>query len=354
MTEFNIKKFILTLCIGMAGGIVFQAIGLPIPWMLGPLAITLIINTWRPNLLFWPKSLKSIGMLLIGYTIGQSLTTEAVKDIGSQLPYMLLMSVLLISLSAIIAYFISKIAKINYQTALLSCIPGGMTQMIIMAEETKGVNLTIVTITQTIRMLFIVIGMPVLIFSFFTNQKTTTESVLSEQLSIHMNYTTAFLLILCFVGALVGKKIKFPTAFLLVPTLITASLQAFDVKGLPISAPLMDVALLFIGINIALLMKPRELENKKQILSLAFFSGAFLFVVAIGLGVIFAKVKDIDIPTALLSLAPGGMDQMGVVAHEVDANLSLVAGFQIFRTFFILFLIQPALAYILKHYQKIR
>ncbi|GEK34941.1 AbrB family transcriptional regulator [Kurthia sibirica] len=351
MTKLQLKKFLLTLMIGSIGGLLFTVLHIPIPWLLGPLACALTINTWRPDFLYWPKSMKSIGMLFIGYTIGQALTSEAVKEISAQLPYMFLMTILLIALSAVMALVISKVAKINYQTALLSSIPGGMTQMIVMAEETKDVNLTIVTITQTIRLLLIVIGMPILVFSFFTDVRTADTSSISAQWSIHMNSMTALILILCLVAALLGKKIKFPTAFLLVPTIVTALLQSIGMTGLELSPPFIDLALLFIGLNIALMMKPRDLDNKKQILSLAFFSGALLFVVAIVLGLFFAYMKEIDIPTALLSLAPGGMDQMGVVAHEVDASLPLVAGFQIFRTFFILFVIQPLLVLFLKYTQ---
>ena len=46
-------------------------------------------------------------------------------------------TVLLITLSLLIAYF-SKIARVNTETAILSVIPGALSQMLIMAEEDKS------------------------------------------------------------------------------------------------------------------------------------------------------------------------------------------------------------------------
>jgi len=60
-------------------------------------------------------------------------------------------------------------------------------------------------------------------------------------------------------------------------------------------------------------------------------------------------LQPVTAPTALLSLAPGGMDQMGVIAHSIGADLSIVSGYQLFRTFFIFFAI-PSLLRLLFNY----
>ena len=45
-------------------------------------------------------------------------------------------TLLLLVLSLLIAFF-SKIARVNTETAILSVIPGALSQMLIMAEENK-------------------------------------------------------------------------------------------------------------------------------------------------------------------------------------------------------------------------
>lgn len=342
----TILKMSFTLVVALFGGYLFSIIGIPVPWLLGPLIFLLIGNLLRPALFYWPRSLKAVGMILIGYTIGLSLTSEAIQEIGRQLPYMFGMTTLLILLSAVIAYFIAKLSKINYRTALLGSIPGGMTQIIVMADELKSVNLTIVTVTQTIRLLLIVIGMPLLLSVI--GQREKMELAVSPAVSETLNWQTISLLILCVAMSYLGKMVKFPTAFLLVPVLVTTIVQAMGFQTVELPNSFLQFAQLLIGIYIGLSMKPRELEHKMKTISLAVVSGMLIFIVAMLLGVVFAQVNSLDLPTALLSLAPGGMDQMGVIAHEIDAELSMVAGYQIFRAFYILFLVQPLLAYFLR------
>ena len=338
------QRILLTAIVGICGGLLFSKLHIPVPWLLGPLLFVLMGNSLRSEWFYWPKSYKSIGMVLIGYTIGQALTGEAVREIGRQLPYMFGMTTLLILLSAGIAWVVSKKSAVNYPTALLSSIPGGMTQIIMMAEEMKSVNLTVVTVTQTIRLLFIVIGMPLLLTTFHL----TTVPTQTEHVSEWMSFETVLILFICILLAFIGKKYKFPTAFLLVPALVTAILQNIGVVGVELANPILSFAQFMIGINIGMMMKPRELEQKGRTIALAVTSAAALFIVAMLLGIIFAQVNHLDYATALLSLAPGGMDQMGAIAHAIHANLSIVAGYQVFRAFYILFVIQPIIAYFLR------
>ena len=57
-------------------------------------------------------------------------------------------SILLIAL--VMAFIFKKIARINTETAILSVIPGALTQMLVMAEQDKRANLLVVSLTPNI------------------------------------------------------------------------------------------------------------------------------------------------------------------------------------------------------------
>ncbi|NRG45353.1 AbrB family transcriptional regulator, partial [Bacillus sp. CRN 9] len=57
--------------------------------------------------------------------------------------------------------------------------------------------------------------------------------------------------------------------------------------------------------------------------------------------------------TSFLSLSPGGMDQMAIIAHEVGADLSVITGYQLFRLFFIFFAVPPLLKWVFKTTSKV-
>lgn len=114
----------------------------------------------------------------------------------------------------------------------------------------------------------------------------------------------------CTVCGIVGQKIKFPTAYLLGPAIITAILQISGLQGPTLPDVLINAAQLMIGVYVGLLLDPRKLNNKLLTLSLAVCSGAVLIAGAYGLSLLFAYLDSVSSATALLSLAPGGMDQM--------------------------------------------
>ena len=73
-------------------------------------------------------------------------------------------SILLIAL--VMAFIFKKIARINTETAILSVIPGALTQMLVMAEQDKRANLLVVSLTQTSRIIFVVVLVPFISYFF--------------------------------------------------------------------------------------------------------------------------------------------------------------------------------------------
>ena len=80
------------------------------------------------------------------------------------------LSIIVVSISilliALVMAFILKIARINTETAILSVIPGALTQMLVMAEQDKRANLLVVSLTQTSRIIFVVVLVPFISYFF--------------------------------------------------------------------------------------------------------------------------------------------------------------------------------------------
>ena len=69
---------------------------------------------------------------------------------------------------------------------------------------------------------------------------------------------------------------------------------------------------------------------------------------SVGLSMLLVQFYEITPSTSILSLSPGGADQMAILAHDVHADLAMVTGFQLFRLLFIFFAVPPALRFIFK------
>lgn len=356
---FASRKFpaLNTLIIAIGFGLLFTLIHMPIPWLLGPmLGVCLFSRVVKSTPLYWPAYLRNTGLIIAGYAIGLTFTQDTLAGILKQLPSMVLLTLLLLLLCLVIAFFLSKLTGISYATALTGSIPGGLTQMVVLAEETKGIDITTVTFLQVSRLMMIVISVPLLIFS------PLFGGVHSEELSVLIPSTTASwgelfpaiipYVIVCTGCALLGKKVHFPTTFLLAPLIAAALLHLSGLHGPVLPSALMSAAQLMIGCYVGLLLKPENLPNKNRLVTLSIASGVILVMGSCGLSYLLTQLHPVSAATSLLSLAPGGMDQMGIIAHEINADVSIVTGYQLFRTFFIFFAVPPLLRLIFARISK--
>ncbi|MCM3569531.1 AbrB family transcriptional regulator [Neobacillus mesonae] len=349
--NINLIGWIAALIYALIGGFVFQALHTPIPWLLGPMTAVFIGARFGKIRYNWPSRMRNAGLIIVGYSIGLSFTKDALTIVIGELPSMLLMTVLLVCFCAAIAFFVSKLTGVDYPTVLTGSIPGGLSQMIIFAEEMKGIDLTTVTFLQVARLMMIIFFVPFLVFGPFfqhTSHSSSANTLMNNGMITLQEHAGIFilLLVICIVSAFLAKKLKLPTPFLLGPILGSAIANISGLHGPALPVSLMDLSQFLIGGYIGLLMHPEKLEHKARVISLALISGIVMIIGSLGLSLLLVYFSDITPSTSFLGVAPGGMDQMAILAHEVGADLSVVTGYQLFRLFFIYFAVPPFLRFI--------
>ncbi|TVY02016.1 AbrB family transcriptional regulator [Cohnella terricola] len=346
-------RFLYTLATALIGGWVFTLIHSPLPWLLGPMSFVFLgaraFKLFQPN---WPEYLRNTAMILIGYSFGLSFTSETLAEMGKQLPTMVLMTVLLMLMCAFIAFVVSKLTGEPLPTVLLGCIPGGLSQMLVLAEDTKGIDLTTVMFLQLSRTMINIVAVPLLIFSpLFGGTHSTVPTGASIGASSAWNALfpdIVPLMAVCIVAAFLAQKIRFPTAFLLGPMIAVAALQLSGVHGPALPSSVLNVAQLLIGSYIGLLLRPESLAHKKKMVGFAILSGIVIVTGSLGLSALLRSLHPLSASTSFLSLAPGGLDQMGLIAKEIHADMAIVSCYQVFRIWFIFFAITPLMKLAIK------
>lgn len=334
--------FIYALLTALGGGLLFSLFSVPIPWLLGPMAALLIASRFN-NQFFWPSYFRDAALIIVGYSIGLSFTREAIVNIVRNLPMMMILTILLIAFAAIIAFAVSKISGADYPTVLTGSIPGGLSQMIIFAEEMKTIDITTVTFMQVSRLIMIIFFVPFIIFGPVLDIEHGEVGLFQDKAG---DFSVPAVLLFASIAVLmsfVGKRFRFPTPFLLGPIVGTAFLVNMGITGQFLPPAILDLSQFMIGGYIGLLLKPEKLKRKAITITLALISGLLLVFSSFAVSINIKDVISVSTVTSFLSLAPGGMDQMGIIAHEVNADLSMVTGFQLFRLFFIYFVIPPML-----------
>ena len=333
---------IAVFAIGLAGGVVFEGIGLYLPWMLGPLFFVLILKKWFRNRLEWPVQLRNAGLIFIGVQLGSSFTREAVAAMGKSLPVMLLTTVCIILFSAVMAWILSKWMGISLPTALLGSFPGGLTQMVVLSEEMPDSDSSVVAFMQTLRIVLVISIVPWIVTHLLADEHGQAYDTQPAAGIMDIGWgTAAGIAVLCGVFILIGRKIHLPIPYMLGPLLAAAvwNLSGFQAPGIP--GGVLNMAQLCLGAHLGLTLKVDDPKLFRKMFSMVFATNVLLIGFTFLAAWLLAGKIGFPIKSMFLSLAPGGVAEMSVTALSVDADVSAVTSFHLFRILFILFILSP-------------
>ena len=130
----HIRKFIFTQIIALTGAISFLYLGLPLPWLFGPLFGCLIAALLGADLKGY-KPLSDGMRTILGVAVGATVTPAFFVNLPSLASTLVLVPImtLLIGLSGVI-YF-RRLLNYDFPTAYYASMPGGLQDMILLGFE---------------------------------------------------------------------------------------------------------------------------------------------------------------------------------------------------------------------------
>jgi membrane AbrB-like protein len=340
----NIARIALTFVIAASGGVGFALLRIPLHWVLGPAAALLVAGHFLKGKLYWPTAIRNAGLIPIGYTLGTALTAATLGEMVRQLPSMLWATVLILLFSFLFSCLMANVTGIPLRSVVTGSIPGGLSQMIVLGEELKGVDMTVVTLFQVMRLMGVVFLVPLIALNpLFSGRSGAAVDAGTAQEPDWTIGLALFYFVVTVAGALVGKRMKLPTAYLLGPIIGTAALVVAGVPAPDLPAPILDIAQITMGAYLGLMLKPADIKGKRKMMLTAAAMGFSLILFSMAAAFVLTSLHGVPYLTAFIALAPGGMDQMGILAQEAKASLAIVTSYQMFRIFFILFVVPPVL-----------
>jgi uncharacterized protein len=337
----KILQMFKTFLIAAAGGLLFQLVHIPLPWMLGPLTVTIIYQTVSGGHARWPVQLRNLGLIVIGYSMGRTVTPETTGELLTNLPAMFAVTLLTTLFCLALGYITHRKTGISLASSMLGNIPGGLAQMVLLTEEIEDADVTVVTFLQMTRVLAVVFSIP-----FIANGiGPMPAGVASPLVSAGPHTLTSAIpaILAAPLGAGLASLLKLPIPCLLGP--IFATTAAVLIGGpVPAVPPLlMDLALICFGTYFGIIISLESMKKLGKVFPYAIGGAiallAFTFLIAHGL----TYVMPVTLLTSFLGTAPGGLSEVGVVALALHADVAFVMAYQLFRLFSILLLVPPLL-----------
>ena len=148
----------LGLAAGAAGGTLFNALGTPLPWMIGPIVFS-GLATFFGLPVAGTRVGRIAGMLVLGTALGLYFTPEAAGMVLSHLPVIIAASATTLIVGAAASFLLARTARIDHATAFFCSVPGGVAEMSMIGERFGGQPLPI-AVTQLLRVVCVTIVIP--------------------------------------------------------------------------------------------------------------------------------------------------------------------------------------------------
>ncbi|MCC5977555.1 MAG: AbrB family transcriptional regulator [Salinarimonas sp.] len=339
--RFPYAKFAAALILGFVGGALFNALELPLPWMLGPMTFC-TIGAILGAPIAAPTVVRPPMSAVIGVMLGAAFTPAIFGSLLGWFPTIIGLALFVaVSGFACVLYF-RKVGRMDMTTAYFSGMPGGLVEMVIVGEQRGGDGRTI-ALVHSARILLVVMTLPFLI--------EMVEGVsLGGRASMGPSVTEAPLtaelwIIGCGLGgAVLGHLLRLPAKYLLGPMLVSSFVHATGITDFQPPAEIVQGAQVVLGVTIGCRFLGTAPRVILRILALSFGSTLILLAMTLAFAVGVARVSDYDVLPLMLAYSPGGLAEMSLVAIAVHTEVAFVAAHHIIRILFVMISAGPTFA----------
>lgn len=318
-----------TLWVGLLGGLFFSALSIPLAWMLGPLVANLLVALMGLPVGIRPQLrgvfLGSLGIILGGQA-DQNTLTQAMQWPGS----LLVLSVGVVLIIVGVAWYFRRIAGFDSATAWFSAVPGAMTSMILMGGQAGGDERRI-ALAHALRLTFVVLLVPSIFWVFY--EPPTTGAVLAS-ISVENLWLLAGILPAWWLAI----KIHLPTPEFTGPLFMSvgAALAGYPFHGHEV---LVAATFLVLGGSIGARFHGTSLKEIFWLGKHTLAATLVALVLALVAALVMHWLLDIPLATAMLTMTPGGIGEMAMVALALGIDPVFIAAHHLFRILALMLLV---------------
>lgn len=333
------RSIVLSWVVGFAGGFCLFFEQIPLAWLLGSMVATSVAAIAGLKVKTY-NSLTPWARCVLGAMVGTGFDSISAAEFLSYWATLLFVPIFLV-LAAFLNYQIfRRLFGFEPFTSIFSALPGGMVEMVTTGRD-LGADVKTLTIIHLMRVVIIVVGASVLgMYVGVQDLGMQTPSLTHvEYIGLH--------LILGFLGWKIFALMNVPSAALLGPMFVVAGLQGLNVVHLQLFTPLLILAQVAIGIDIARAFCGVSIGSMRA----AFVAGlvsVFLMLLILLLCTVmaFSNANEISWIQIVLSLMPGGQTELALLAFALELDLKFVVTHQIFRIALIMFSLPMLLLYL--------
>lgn len=324
---------VVLIAIAALAGLLAQVLGLPLPFLLGPLLssglISAACSSALPDGYAFPNWLRLAFISVIGLMIGAQVSPSLARD-APRLTISFAAIILFVILALQLNYWIfRKIGSYDRATAFYSATPGGLFESIALGEE-AGADTARLTLQQFLRVICVVTILPIGLSLWLGAPIGSAGGMTLAQTDVPWS-DLPLILLACGGGIILGRVMRLPARQLTGPLAVAALLSVTGVMSLEIPQWLVNIAQIVVGTALGMRFAG---VNHSLILNCAWLSLISVGTMLIMSAVFAATLHNITgeaFDVLLISFAPGGVTEMALVAPSLEASPAFVTLHHIWR-----------------------
>ena len=327
-----------TYALGGLGGVVFYALNLPAPFMLGS-----VLFCWVIGGLFKPISrrldpapeLRKYALAAVAVVLGSYVSPGIIGEIPSWWPTLLLLAGLTLVMTWTSYAFLRYVRGYDRATAWFSAQPAGLSEVIAVSQAYTDKD-HVVALIHLVRVSTVFILSPIVVW--LTVDDFNGQAVPGGQVHIWETGLLTWVqwLALGTLGVLAARLLRLPMIWLLGPMLLSAIWGGFGL--LPFDRPFEGVALLqvILGSSIGARMAQVSFRALGRHVPDAYIIALWMIGLASSSAFLLTLVSDQPFARTFFSVSAGGASELSLLAVAMGYEVAFVTMHHLFRMGFVL------------------
>lgn len=297
----------------------------PLPWMIGPLFALAGARLAGVPVVALPGA-RYVGQWIIGSALGLYFTSTVVRQVALFAPWMVLAGVYALGTGVACGWVLAWLARVDRGTAFFASVPGGATEMSILADR-FGARTDLVAVAQSLRIVLVVSVIP-FVYTWIGVHGADPYVQGAREFSW---LGLAMLMALTALGGAALHRFRFPNGWVVGALCVSLPLTALEINFSTLPVWLSNVGQLLIGCALASRFERDFLSRAPRFLVAVTVTVLLAMALAALFALLLGWAMSAHPATTVLAMAPGGIAEMSITAKVLQLGVPVVTAFHVMR-----------------------
>lgn len=329
MTPGILIRQAVALLLGAMAGYAAYRVGLPLPWMLGPMILNTIAAV-AGGPVAAPVRLRPVVIPVIGVMLGSAITAGVFANIGDWAVTLAVMVPFLTFAAGASLLVYRKIGRLDPVTAYFAAMPGGINEMLLLGTEAGG-NERRIAMAHATRIL-VVISCVGLFYGLVLGVRPGGDGGRPWLPLSALGATDWAILAACaLIGIPLAKLLRLPAGNVLGPMILSGIAHVTHLVDIPPPTLIVNGAQIVLGTIIGCRFVGATTREIGRDMVLGLLSSLAMLAVAVCFAIAASWLTATPATQVFLAYSPGGLTEMSLLALALQQDVAYVSVMHILR-----------------------